>query len=589
MESNKKILLSSVCQPFGQQYGDGFGVWYEGTHQLMWAQGIFRPRATTTQWGIDFIAHNLETPTVTLHYPTRRHFIEELKKGYDYVGIAFVIPTMHKMIPMVQDIRRYAPNTKIILGGYGTLLEDDELAPYADYICREEGVTFMRRLLGEPCHRPIEQPIITQTQSLFSMAMNGRVGYVFAGLGCPNGCDFCATSHYYRRKHIRFLDSGDDILNAIHRLRGDYPEMVDFWMSDEDFLLNHKRGHRFLDAIRQSDLPPLALSAFGSIKALSQYSASELVEMGIDWVWIGYEGKRAGFSKMDGRSFKEVFEDLHSHGISILASMIIGFDYQTPEIIWEEFEELMSLRPSMCQFLIYGPTFSTPLFDRIKSEGRIDEDAYGDRSLHDGFSLVFKHPTINREDMEALQKELFREEFRRLGPSVFRVAEDWMVGHETLHDHPAPRVRAKAQMYAERSRQVVTVLPSTKRYLEASIWPWIDGLQQRVLKNSGDMTPRERILSWFAPVVLWYTDFCMRHDIGQQPEYSRREWRMPEEKTPIRSKVLKTLRAISRFNLTEIFNHALRRSPKPTATPTQVKPSLFESHHQQQRTRCAKG
>lgn len=43
------VLLSSVCRPFGERYGDGFGVSYEGTHQIMWAQGIFRPRAVTTQ------------------------------------------------------------------------------------------------------------------------------------------------------------------------------------------------------------------------------------------------------------------------------------------------------------------------------------------------------------------------------------------------------------------------------------------------------------------------------------------------------------------------------------------------------------
>jgi hypothetical protein len=44
----KKVLLSSVCGPFGSKYDDGFGVSYEGTWQVLWAQG----RATTTnQWG----------------------------------------------------------------------------------------------------------------------------------------------------------------------------------------------------------------------------------------------------------------------------------------------------------------------------------------------------------------------------------------------------------------------------------------------------------------------------------------------------------------------------------------------------------
>jgi len=74
------VLLTSVCQPFGEKYGDSFGVSYEGTHQILWAQGIFRPRSTTTQWGIDFIAVNLEAPVTTLHYPSIKQLIKEIKR-----------------------------------------------------------------------------------------------------------------------------------------------------------------------------------------------------------------------------------------------------------------------------------------------------------------------------------------------------------------------------------------------------------------------------------------------------------------------------------------------------------------------------
>ena len=49
---------------------------------------------------------------------------------------------------MVELIRKHAPHSKIILGGYGTVLPDELLTPFADHICREEGIGFMRRLLG---------------------------------------------------------------------------------------------------------------------------------------------------------------------------------------------------------------------------------------------------------------------------------------------------------------------------------------------------------------------------------------------------------------------------------------------------------
>ena len=526
MHPAKKLLLSSVCQPFGAAHGDGFGVSYEGSHQIMWAQGIFRTRATTQQWGIDFIAANLKIPTTTLHYPTMDQFVAELRRGYDYVGIAFVSPTLHKLIPMVHAVRQHAPATKIILGGYGTALGDETLRPYADHICHGEGVAFMRELLGERVDAPIVQPDITQDQTLFSLPILSRTGYVFAGLGCPNGCDFCATSHYFKRRHIKFLPDGRSILRAIDDLRSKHPGMDNFWINDEDFLLDRSRGREFLEAIRRSNLPPLSLSIFSSVRALSRFTPSELVEMGVDWVWVGFEAKRAGYRKMEGRPYAELFHDLHQHGISVLASMIIGFDYQTPEIIEEEFQELMSLRPSMCQFLIYGPAHGTPSHERMTREGRLDPTVINDNHLHDGFDLGFVHPHISREEMVAIQRRLYREEFRRLAPSIFRVVEDYLAGWTTLADHPAPRVRAKALKYRDEAHRAMTIMPASRRYLNPASRTWLDGLLRRLAAQTGEMTRKERLQSRAMPALLRYTDFKLRHGVRQQPEFTRRTYRM---------------------------------------------------------------
>jgi len=526
----QRVLLSSVIRPFGPQHGDGFGVSYEGTHQIMWAQGVFRPRGTTTQWGIEFIAANLQAPTTTLNYPTMAQFIAELKKGYAFVGIAFVSTTLHKLIPMVEAVRRHAPGSKLVLGGYGTAL-DPALLPRADYICKGEGVAFMRELLGEPIDGPIVQPVVTQVGSLFSMPVLGRTGYVFAGLGCPNGCDFCATSYYFKRKHLRLLPDGAAILHAIQRLRALHPGMTSFWINDEDFLLNEARGRQFLAAIRASGLPPLSISIFASVKALSKFKASELVEMGIDWVWVGFEGKRAGFAKMNGRPYQELFPDLHRHGISVMASMIIGFDYQTAEIIEEEFEELMSLRPTMTQFLIYGPAHGTPLYDRMKREGRLTAKM-DDHSKHDGFALCFDHPHIGADQMEALQRRLSHDAFHRLGPSVFRVAEDWLSGHLALRDHADPRVRAKADKYRLDCHAAMTLMPASERYLEAPARAWLVDLQRRIAAATGRLGARERLLAGVVPAMLRFTDFKLRHRLWQQPRFTRQTYRAPGRPSP---------------------------------------------------------
>src|SRR5674476_1397814 len=63
---------------------------------------------------------------------------------------------------------------------------------------------------------------------------SSRTGMVFAGLGCPNGCDFCATSYFFKRKHVKLLPTGRDIYNVVERYLEIEPNMS-IVVLDEDF------------------------------------------------------------------------------------------------------------------------------------------------------------------------------------------------------------------------------------------------------------------------------------------------------------------------------------------------------------------
>jgi haloalkane dehalogenase len=521
---SNSVLLSSVSQPFGQRYGDAFAVSHEASLQLLWAQGIFRTRGTTTQWSLDLIAKNIARPATTLHYPTMRRFVHELRKGYEWLGIAFNATTHHKMLVMVKAARREAPETKIMLGGYGTILPNEWL-PKVDAICRGEGVGFVRRLLGEDDKAPVRQPdIIQKSERLFGLPLPPQ-GYLFAGLGCPNGCDFCVTSHYFRNRHIPLLKSGEEILSAIKQIRRLHPGTDHFYIIDEDFLLDEKRARAFLNGIRRSNLPPLSISIFASMKALSRYEPTELVEMGIDLVWIGFEGLRAGYEKLKGRSYEETFGSLRRHGISIITSMIIGFDYQTEDIIREEFDYLMCLRPTIAQYLIYGPAYGTPLYQRLINEGRIDEEIIKGLTHYDGFTLAFRHPHLERVQAQRIQRSLYEEEFVRLGPSVFRMAEDWVCGYENLRTSSASRAREKAFFLRNATRRILPLLSACKRYLNQAGCVQADRLAKKIIENFGKMSLTEKILSIGGPALLKTTDLAFRFGLWDQPKFSKRSYR----------------------------------------------------------------
>ena len=528
---SQKVLLTSVCRPLGPKYGDAPSVGYELLYrQVTRAQGLFSPRAVHTQFSLDYIAENLDAPTVVLQYPSRRELIRELKKGYDYVGVCFIMAVMHKMKETVALIRQYAPQSKIVLGGYGTVLKDEVLSPYADHICREEGVAFMRRLLGEPeISMPYKHPVIVSNLKVFGQKVSST-GLVFAGLGCPNGCDFCCTSHFFARKHIRLLPEGKDIFAVMERYLDQDPDMV-FSVIDEDFLLNKKRAMEFRDCVVKSGRT-LSIFVFSSIKAISQYTVEEILEMGIDGFWIGYEGTRSGYAKQQGRSVEAIFTEFRAHGITVLASMIVGFDYQTPAIVAQELDELLRLKPALAQFLIYGPAPGTPFYERVIRENLLQEVYTKDMDLFyrraDGFTTMIKHPTLSPEAIEDLQRQCFEEDFQRLGPSIFRVLETRLLGYRKLSHSPNPRLRQKAQHFAKDLRAAYPVFLAGKLLgPNFKVRRWIGNLERRLHAVLGAPSAGEHLKSALAVGAAMWTSLTLKLDLFQHPSLTRATYRLP--------------------------------------------------------------
>jgi radical SAM superfamily enzyme YgiQ (UPF0313 family) len=531
---SKKVLLTSVCRPLGPKYGDAPSVGYELLYgQVTRAQGLFSPRTVNIHYSLEYIAENLDTPTVVLQYPSKSELIRELKKGYDYVGVSFLLAVMHKMKETVALIRQYAPESKIVLGGYGTVLKDEALKPYGDYFCREEGVGFFRRLLGEPeLPMPYQQPLLVSALKVFGSKVS-TTGQIFAGLGCPNGCDFCCTSHFFSRKHIRLLPEGKDIYAVAERYLDLNPDLV-LLIIDEDFLLNKKRAMEFRDCVMKGG-KTLSIFAFSSIKALSQYTVEEILEMGIDGFWIGYEGTRSGYPKQQGRPVEDIITEFRAHGITILTSMIVGFDYQNQAVVAQELDGLMKLKPALAQFLIYGPVPGTPFYERVIKDNLLEEVYAKDTDLYyrrgDGFATMVKHPTLSPAEVEELQRWCFQEDFQRLGPSIFRTLEARWLGYQKLKGSANPWLRRKAEFYAKELR---TAYPAflAGRLLgpNTAVRHWIGDLEKRIHAELGQPVFRERLRSVVAVGAALWTGLTLKLNLFQHPKLIRTSYRMPAKR-----------------------------------------------------------
>lgn len=525
-----KLLLTSVCRPFGGP-GEGSSVGAELFHaQVTRAQGPFSLRQVIRVWGLDYIAENLATPTVVLHYPSRRELERELRRGgYTHVGVNFVVATFHKVREMVPLIRRHLPHAEIVLGGYGTVLPDELLTPLADHVCREEGVRYMRRLLGEPVATPIRPPHAPiPAVKVLSLQRPRVVGHVTAGLGCANGCDFCCTTHFFDRRYQPFLHSGRELYEALlatrEQARADGVRMGDFFIIDEDFFSHESRAREFLACVREGGTA-LSLAGFGSVRGLSRFTAREVAAMGFDMVWTGFEGRRAGYGKLRGRPLPELYRDLRAVGCAQLASMIIGFPYQDEATIRAEFDELMALEPALIQCLIYFAFPGTPLHRQVVDEGRylpryLDSP---DLRLWDGFAMHFKHPRIgDPHRLEQLQRELYAADYRRLGPSVLRLGRVWLSGYQTLRNDADPLLAARAERLRRRAR---SVLPLTAAAMVFG--PGQDArrtaarLRRDLIRLTGEPTAAEHLAAAAAPLMYLLTRGLGAAGLLQQPRLLR--------------------------------------------------------------------
>ena len=529
-----KVLLTSVCRPFGGN-GEGDSVGAELFHaQVTRSQGIFSYRQVIRCWGLDYIAENIEAPAVVLHYPSEREFIHEIRtKHYDYIGINFVVATFHKARRMTRIIRRHSPGSQIIFGGYGTVLSNDVLGAYCDFICREEGIVYMRRLLGESLDGPVRHPYTPiESPRVYSFPLKTKVAHITGGLGCPNGCDFCCTSHFFNRKYIPFIQSGRELHDTMrlmeHKAREAGDTLSSFIFIDEDFFIHETRAREFLNCVREAGVSS-SIMGFGSVRGLSRFTADEIAEMGFDVIWTGFEGTGSGYKKLQGKKLDVLYDDLRSRGVAILTSMIIGFPHQNRAGILEDFKQLTEMGPSLWQILIYFAFPSTPLYEKVLAEGRYlpEYQDHPDYRTFDGFSMHFQHTHFTAEELEDLQKELYRRCFEVLGPSLVRVLQSWFEGYQNLKDSASPLLRERAARMRSYVRSALPGIypairfgPNQQRRSEARQF------LREIEDELGSLSLKERLQCWGAIPLSAWTWMTEKLALFQQPRLLRIEHRL---------------------------------------------------------------
>lgn len=523
-----KVLLTGVMGPHGNILFDIAG------DRLTRDQDIFTQTNHAHFQALHFIAQNIEAPCVVLEHPLPDDLIEELMHGYDYVGINFTMVNIVRTFEMCELIKKTAPNTKIVLGGYGTSCfntifnSDEEILQYADYVCHGEGVSFFRQLLGDALDAPIKQMAGPTGASGFSWLdpypSDGGLSCIISGLGCPNMCEFCSTSHYYGGEFIE-VSNADQMFEGMKQCWRSHPGAVgEIAIFDENLYKDKDKVAQLGKRIREDEefgLSKMAHFGFGSIEDLSGYDVVEdLVLNGVGTIWIGVESLYSDLVKRQGRDTKEVFDDLHAHGITTVGSWIGGWDFHTKENIGPDLEYFMSCKSTQSQLLPLFPIPGTTLFERLKEEGRLDQanqakSYFGRTAGVEEWRKNFTEAEIGLI-VESAHNKLYQEN----GPTIMRQLRVNLNGytfcknssHPALRDHRAdyhktictnkyPFIKA-CEFFAPNAKVKADIAQIREEYIEAfgqpstaeeirSDYIFLKGSLSKILSVIGQHPPEE--------------------------------------------------------------------------------------------------
>jgi len=514
--NSARILLSSVFGPYAQD--DEFGSRsinpMELYHnQVTRAQGSFSLRMFHRSWGIMMIQANVSAPCSVLDFPTRDAFARELiTTHYDIVGISSIIPNVLKVREMCRMVRELSPASVIVVGGHVAAIPGLEAMIDADHIVRGEGISWMRRYLGEDERAPIRHPAIVSGLQARIMGMRlpdrkgGTAATIIPSVGCPMGCNFCTTSAFFggKGKFVNFYETGDELFEVMCEIESEL-KVHSFFVMDENFLLHRKRAMRLLERMKQGG-KSWELSVFASANAIRKYTMQELAELGISWVWMGLESPKSSYNKLQGTDIGQLTRKLREHGIRVQGSTIIGLEHHTPDNIAEEIESAVDYQTDFHQFMLYTPVPGTPLYQEMAAQGRLLKDVdFAD--IHGQYKFNFQHGAISRDDSKRFLDSAFQRDFERNGPSLYRMCQTMFQGWQRYKDYPDPRVRERFRRQAKKlSGAYAAALWAMEREFKKvnrSVSERIHKLRREVEKEF-PVIARLAAVS-LGPVLLWST------------------------------------------------------------------------------------
>lgn len=197
--------------------------------------------------------------------------------------------------------------------------------------------------------------------------------------GCPFLCEFCDIITIFGRKprlktKEQMIAEFDAIVSAGFR---------SCFLVDDNFIGNKAKAKELLRALvewQRSQAQPVMFSTEASINLADDQELLDLmVAANFRQVFIGIETPSKAalietrkLQNIRGDSIEEKIQRIRDSGLVVQAGFIVGFDSDSASIFDEQFEFIQNSGITQSLVAILSPIPTTPLYERLQAEGRLD-------------------------------------------------------------------------------------------------------------------------------------------------------------------------------------------------------------------------
>jgi radical SAM superfamily enzyme YgiQ (UPF0313 family) len=307
----------------------------------------------------------------------------------DIVGVTGMIVQRQRMREILTELRRrgcYA-----VVGGPWVSVSENYFDNLADVIFIGEAEETWPKFLedwekGRAIHR-YEQEEKTDLTKVPAPRLdllkidNYAFGSVQFTRGCPFTCDFCDIIVIFGRRPR--LKTHGQIIAELEALRARKLRFV--FIVDDNIIGNKKAIKDILHHViawQKEKGYPLMFVTEASIDLADDAELMDLmVEANITAVFVGIESVNEESLKeakklqnlRRGGTLIEKVRRIQDHGMEVWAGMILGFDHDDETVFAAQASFLAEARVSMAMIGMLSAIPRTPLYDRLKSQGRLDE------------------------------------------------------------------------------------------------------------------------------------------------------------------------------------------------------------------------